>query len=248
MAALLFALKKTISCLLLPPMVLVLLGVIGLLLLRRWPRVAHVMLWSSFTCLLLLSLPFTERVLMRGLNTPPLSAQQAQTAQAIVILGGGVNRDTPEYGDTLSGYSLERVRYGAVLARRWHLPVLVTGGSVVGGRAEADLMAGVLRDDFSVPMPWVENQALDTADNMKFSEAILQQHGVRTVILVTSDFHMQRALRECSATNLHCIAAPVTTYSRHSDSWFFELPNAGSLEKNSLALHEWLGLLAQHLH
>jgi uncharacterized SAM-binding protein YcdF (DUF218 family) len=51
-------------------------------------------------------------------RTSPLDLAQVSNAQAIVILGGGVRREAPEYGGaTLGGITLERVRYGARLAR-----------------------------------------------------------------------------------------------------------------------------------
>lgn len=247
MAELLFALKKIISVLVLPPTILVIAGVCGLLLLRRSPRFARAILWAVFTCFLLLSLPVVERYLMRNLITPPLTEQQAKTAQAIMILGGGLKRDTPEYGDTLARYSLERVRYGAVLARRYHLPILVTGGQVYGGTSESEVMAKVLRQEFGVEVRWIESRSRDTADNAAFSAEIFKREKIDTVLLVTNDFHMKRGLYECDAHALHCIGAPVTSYTASTDSWIEELPNSGALFDSGIVLHELLGLLAQRL-
>ena len=241
----LFALKKFIASLILPPASLVLLSIIGLLLLRRWPRTARVLLWSVTACWLLLSLPVVERCLIRSLHTPTLTNQNATAAQAIVILGGGIKRATPEDGDSLSTFALERVRYGAILAKRFHLPVLVTGGSVYGGSAEGDVMAQVLRNDFGVEVRWIEKRSLHTEDNARYSAAMLQQDHIDTVLLVTQDFHMPRALRECRRYALNCISAPITSTSQLSDNWIQELPNHDSFNQSVLVLHELLGLLAQ---
>ena len=68
-------------------------------------------------------------------SPPPVTLAQARSAQAIVILGGGVRRNAPEYGgDTVGRLTLDRVRYGAFVARATGLPVLVTGGVVRGTR------------------------------------------------------------------------------------------------------------------
>ena len=57
------------------------------------------------------------------------TSSDAADAEAIVILGGGTRRNAPEYGgDTLGRLTLERVRYGAQVAKLTALPVLVTGG------------------------------------------------------------------------------------------------------------------------
>jgi uncharacterized SAM-binding protein YcdF (DUF218 family) len=241
----LFAFKKVIVNLILPPASLVILSVVGLLLLRRWPRTARALLWSATTCWLLLSLPVVERWLIRSLHTPSLTEQNVSAAQAIVILGGGVKTATPEEGNSLSTFALERVRYGALLSKRYHLPVLVTGGGVFGNVAESDVMAQVLHNDFNVDVRWNENRALDTEDNARYSAALLQREHIDTVLLVTQDFHMPRALRECRRYALKCISAPITSTSHMSDSWIQELPNHTSFNQSVLALHELLGLLAQ---
>ena len=49
-----------------------------------------------------------------------------------MILGGGLRRSAPEYGgDTLGRLTLERLRYGAMLAKRTGLPVMVSGGTTL---------------------------------------------------------------------------------------------------------------------
>lgn len=240
-----FLLKKAVASLILPPTSLVIASVTGLLLLRRWPRTARTLLWGATTCWLLLSLPVVERCLMQTLHTPTLTDQNAAAAQAIVILGGGIKRNTPELGDALSTSALERVSYGASLAKRLRLPVLVTGGRVYGGSAEGDVMAQVLRDEFGVEVRWIENRSLHTKDNARYSAEMLHQDHIDTVILVTQDFHMRRALGECRRYDLRCIGAPITSISQSSDSWVQELPNHDSFNQSVLALHELLGLLAQ---
>jgi uncharacterized SAM-binding protein YcdF (DUF218 family) len=148
----------------------------------------------------------------------------------------------------LSTFALERARYGAVLAKQFHLPVLVTGGSVFGGRAEGEVLAEVLRHDFGVEVRWIENRALDTADNIVYSAEILRHEDINRVVLVTQDFHMPRALRECARQALECVGAPITSYSQSSESWMEELPNQGSFYRSVLALHEVLGMLAQSVY
>ena len=243
----LFLLKKIIANLLLPPTSLVLVGGTGLLLLNRAPRVARLLLWFAVIFLLLLSLPVVERGLMRGLAIPPPTERQIKAAQAIVILGGGVMHAAHREGDVLSKYSLGRVYRGAVLAKRLGLPVLVTGGQVYGGRPEAEVMAEVLRRDFAVDVQWVENRARDTADNLAFGAALLKTGGIDTVLLVTDDFHMRRALGACRLQALRCTGVSVPTYSITSDSWIEELPAASTFQESCLALREQLGLLAQRL-
>lgn len=87
----------------------------------------------------------------------------AREAQAIVILGGGVRRHAPEFGgETLGRLTLERVRYGARVARETRLPLLVTGGALFGGSTEAALMKRALEEEFNVAVRWTEERSRDT--------------------------------------------------------------------------------------
>jgi uncharacterized SAM-binding protein YcdF (DUF218 family) len=238
-----FLTTKAIAALILPPTGLLLLALVALLFIKRWPALSRMTLWFSFACLLLLSLPIVSRGLVALLDAPLLDAQGAQSAQAIVILGGGLIRATPEYGDTLASYSLARTRYGARLAKQFNLPILVTGGQVFGGQPEADVMAAVLANEFGVPARWVERRSRHTAENARFSAELLKVDKVRKVILVTDETHMRRALAHCEAAGLICYSAPVSIVSHDSDSPIQQLPGAGALQLSSMAIHEFLGNL-----
>ncbi|MBK7593641.1 MAG: YdcF family protein, partial [Betaproteobacteria bacterium] len=95
---------------------------------------------------LALSTPIVSGAGSPSRRFPAAGPDQGESAQAIVIPGGGVRRNAPEYGgDTLGRLTLERVRYGARLAKQTGLPLLVTGGSVTGNTVpEAVLMKEAL--------------------------------------------------------------------------------------------------------
>ena len=123
-------LKALIRPLVLPPTGLLLMAALGLTLCSRLPRAGRALAATGVLGVLALSMPVVADYLLDFVDTsPPLSVGQAKDAQAIVILGGGVRRNALEYGgDTLSSLTLERVRYGARVARLTGLPVLVSGG------------------------------------------------------------------------------------------------------------------------
>ncbi|MCU0694501.1 MAG: YdcF family protein, partial [Polyangiaceae bacterium] len=117
----------------------------------RHPRSGRLLATASVLTLLALSTPIVAGALVRLLDdSPPIDLAVARTAQAIVIPGGGVRRNALEYGgDTLGRLTLERVRYGARLAKQTGLPVLVTGGSVLGNTVpEAVLMKEALENEY----------------------------------------------------------------------------------------------------
>jgi uncharacterized SAM-binding protein YcdF (DUF218 family) len=238
-----FLLIKLLTALVMPPMSLLLLALLALMLIKRSPTISRMALWFSIACLFLLSLPIVSHGLVALLDAPPLDAKGAKAAQAIMILGGGLIRETPEYGDTLSAPSLARTRYGAKLAKEFKLPILVTGGQVFGGQPEAEVMAATLASEFGVPPRWIEKHSRNTAENARFSAELLQADKIRTVILVTDNTHMRRALAHCEAAGLLCYSGPVSIASHVSDSWIEQLPNAGAMQTSSVALHELLANL-----
>src|SRR5512141_46211 len=132
------AFKAVVRALVLPPTGCVLVVLAGLALAARHPRAGRALAAAGAVALLLLSIPVVAAQLTRWLEVaPPFDAAAARSAQAVVILGGGVRRDAPDYGgDTLGRLTLERVRYGARIARMTGLPVLVSGGRVFGGETE----------------------------------------------------------------------------------------------------------------
>lgn len=240
-----FDLKKILAALVLPPTSLLLVAMLGLVLLRRWPRLGRSLAWIGVVVLLALSLPVTSSALLDLARTgAPFSSAAAANAQAIVILGGG-QRYAPEYGGaTVSQFSLQRVRYGAKLARDLKLPILVTGGSVYANVPEARLMADALRESFLTPVQWIEARSRDTHENAAYSAQILHQAGIGTVVLVTHDIHQRRSIAEFSAVGIHAIPAPITTISRPEKKALPQyFPSAGSLQSSALALHELIGYL-----
>jgi uncharacterized SAM-binding protein YcdF (DUF218 family) len=237
-----------IGAVLVPPVSLVLLALFGLLLLKRRRRLALLLTGGSLLALLALSLPVVAFKLMDQLEVPPLPNSRAVgDAQAIVILAGGVSRGAVDWGgDTVSVLTLQRVRYGAWLARETRLPVLVTGGAPVRGRpGEAAMMRSLLQNEFGVPVRWLEERSRTTADNARLSAAMLQASGVRQIVLVTSAFHMPRARRVFEQTGLSVIPAGTGYfgYAGGGVHWQHWVPNGDSLRLSYLALRELIANL-----
>lgn len=236
--------RKVLAALILPPVGPMLLAIVGLLLLRRRPRLGRTLAWLGVLALVALSLPFVSHALLRWADPgAPLDPVRARAAQAIVILGGGVRRAAPEYGgDTLGRLTLERVRYGAWLARDTRLPVLVTGGAVHGGMPEALLMKQALEHEFGVPVAWSEASSRDTAANARNSAALLAAAGIRRVLLVGHGFDMRRAVAEFAAAGLQATPAPTHVVN---EAFAFDhpvelLPAMSALHSSYYALYELL--------
>ncbi len=248
---LLFWLKKLVALALLPPLLPLLVIVTGLLLLRRRPRIGLGLAWSGIALQLLLAFPPAVGLLLGPLETAPLlSPDVARSAQAIVILGAGKRDYAPEFGgETVNRLALERLRYGARLARETGLPVLVSGGAPTGDVAEALLMKQSLVEDFGITPRWVEAASLDTRDNARLSALQLKTAGVHRVLLVTHAVHMPRALAEFAAQGLDVVPAPTAWLGSHEskDRMLALLTSQNTAYAGWYAVHEWLGLIAYRL-
>lgn len=247
MPDLIFDLKKILTGLVLPPVSLLLLIGCGLLLMRRRPRLAQVLAWTGLGLLTLCSLPVTSQLLMSLIRVPSgLSSERAAGAQAIVVLAGGRQVAAEYGGETISALTLERVRYGAKLARERQLPLLVSGGTVYRGVPESVLMDQALRESFALQARWIEQRSRDTHQNAQYSAAILANAGIQTVLLVTHDIHERRSLAEFEAAGIRAVCAPVTMVAppREGTKLFEQIPGSNAFRLNVLLLHEILGNLA----
>jgi uncharacterized SAM-binding protein YcdF (DUF218 family) len=233
-------LKVLLKALVLPPTGPLLLAAAGLLMIVRRPRGGRILAWAGILLLLALSIPMVACALLNLVDTSPaLDLERAHGAQAIVILGGGVRRHAAEYhGDTLGQLTLERVRYGAQVARLTGLPVLVTGGSVFGGEPEATLMRSALEREFGVPVRWWESESRNTHENAARSAEILHAAKISRVVLVAHSFDMPRARGEFAAQGIDTIPAPTGIPSGKIDTALDLLPSVAALQDSYYAFYE----------
>jgi uncharacterized SAM-binding protein YcdF (DUF218 family) len=242
-----FLWRKVLAALVLPPIGPLALAIVGAALLGRRPRLGRALLWSGLGLLVALSTGVVAGGLLDLVNdSPPVTLAQARSAQAIVILGGGVRRNAREYGgDTVGRLSLDRVRYGALVARATGLPVLVTGGATLGTEAEADVMRETLEEEFGVLVRWSEDRSRNTRENAQFSAARLEQEGVKRVLLVAHGFDMRRARAEFTAAGLEVVPAPTFVPADVPFELTDLVPSVGALQASYYALYELLANLVR---
>lgn len=240
------------KALVLPPVSNFLLLIFALLLWRRRPVLAFLLILLSMGSLYAFSTQYVAALLRESIETQPaLKAHEIEPfgAQAIVVLGSGREHGAPEYGylDTVSSYGLVRLRYAAHLARVSKLPVMVTGGSPYLGEAiaEAEMMAAVLTDEFGVPVQWRESASRTTWENAQFTGDLLLPEGVKRIVLVSHAWHLPRATAFFRKRGFEVLPAPTDFYDREfpDDPVMEWMPQAASLQSSYHALHEHLGML-----
>jgi uncharacterized SAM-binding protein YcdF (DUF218 family) len=242
--------KELLEVLALPPANLPLLAVAGMIL-RRWHRrLGEWLTAASCVLLIVLSMPFFSGILLvtleRGL---PSDAAAGGKPGAIVLLTGDIDRfDGDDPGFAPGRLTLDRERACSIVFRRVQLPVLVTGGVLQGGDPPiAVVTAQSLRDDFQIPVRWIENRSHDTWENAEYSAPILRANGITTIYLVTHAWHMRRALLAFHHFGIHVIPAPVQIDRYPSLSLSDLTPQVRGWLTTYYALHEWLGYAAYAL-
>jgi uncharacterized SAM-binding protein YcdF (DUF218 family) len=215
-------------------------------------RIVLTALAALSTLVIVLSLPLTADGLMSSLQIFPaigeldLSAGSNAGRGAIVVLAAGRRRYAPEFGgQTVDSLSLERVRYGAYLAKITRLPVLVAGGAA--NRSDiplSRLLADTLARDYGVEAQWLETRSTNTAENAIFSAPILKRAGVDHILLVTHAWHMKRAHAAFTANGVTATPAPTGFYHVRRDQIVFLLtPTVATFRISGYAVHEMLGNL-----
>ena len=240
-----FLFFKTLTrSLILPPTGLLILALVGLVLYRRRPKLGGTLLVVGLGSLWVLATPWVANALQRTTERcPPLDLSLPVNAQAVVILGGGTVRYAPEYaGPAAELQTLERLNYGAFVAHRTSLPVLVSGSP-----GEADAMRATLARDFGITTRWYENHSRDTFENARFSARLLRADGITRIILVTNSTHEWRAVQEFTGAGLEVVPAPVGTLRPRKLDAFSFVPSVEGIMRSHAAAYELLGEPAREL-
>jgi uncharacterized SAM-binding protein YcdF (DUF218 family) len=229
-----------------PPISLLMLCVVGFLLPRRWRRVRRLASALGLFGLVALALPVTAKALMVSLERDlPRAPDANRPPRAIIVLGGDVMRSAgPPPTQDIGPLSMERVRTAARLWRSTHLPILVTGGGPGGEDVSvAGMMARTLREEFGVPVTWVESRAVDTWDNATRSAAILRQENIGAAYLITQPWHMRRGLQSFARFDLALTAYPTQLDVWSGDTVADYIPRVSAWSISYFACHEWIGRL-----
>jgi uncharacterized SAM-binding protein YcdF (DUF218 family) len=241
--------------LILPPASLFLVIAVGLVLWRWRPRAGRIVAGTGLALLAFLSTTGGARLFVAPVErlTAPRQAPERGGAPAREVVAAGRVQHAPEYDnlDIPDYITLARLRYAAHLQRRTGLPVLVSGGNGSSGvdpdaddRAwtKADAMAAALRDDFGVPVKWIEGRSRDTAENAAFSAALLRADGIQRILLVTDAMHMPRARTAFERAGLDVVSAPTMFFSRQPQPLHAWVPSPEGMRRSWYALYELIGI------
>jgi uncharacterized SAM-binding protein YcdF (DUF218 family) len=238
--------KKLFTSLLIAPGIFVVLLLLLVLFARKRLRL-YLILLAVF--LYGLSIGPTKELLLLPLeNAYPIpSVEEMKKCDAIVVLGGGAYDNAPDVNGTggLSGDTLTR----SIGAYRAYLitgePIIISGGSLSGGKAEATVVRRLfLALGVKETHIIAETRSRDTSENAQYSAEICRKRKFERILLVTSAYHMKRAVLLFQRTLPSVV--PYPTGFRTSRAGFGTLsllPDASHLLDVSLALKEYLGIV-----
>ena len=176
--------------------------VLALMMKRR--RLA---LWTGSVTLALLValavLPFGNLLLQPIERTYPARPQPDRVDRIIVLVGGGDARSSAYWGQMQLNEGGDRFTVALALARNFpQARVLFTGGSGAlrdlsgAATSEAEMAERFFRDQGLTPERLLlEARSRNTAENARLSLALAAPAPGETWVLVTSAFHMPRAMR-----------------------------------------------------
>lgn len=248
-----FVLVKTLTYLILPPGLLATGTIAGLLLAALGVRRlgAMVVLLGVFVNCAFAFPPLSDALLFHLEDQARAAALATPRCcfHAIVVLGGGVAPAVPPERDfpSLTG-SADRVWLAARLYKNGVAPrIIVSGGGFMAqsnefATTEAEAMRRFLRD-LGVPDEAIidEGKSDNTIENIFNVRAMVKD---RPVALVTSAYHMPRALQIARTAKLDASAFPAEFRALRSTrpTWENWLPTVESTGDTILALHEMLAI------
>ncbi|MFO1091095.1 MAG: YdcF family protein [Hyphomicrobiales bacterium] len=213
-------------------------------------RVGRAVAISSALLLYLYSMPFVAGLLERTLEDQyaMIPASASPTADAAIVLGG-LSGQLKSGGDPQVNDSADRLFHAARLFKAGKVQmVVVSGGNLSWDsiqRPEGEVIADLLVE-LGVPRDHIvmETTSRTTYENALETRKLWDQLRLNSALLVTSSWHMPRAMAVYRARGMNVLPSPTDSRVNRDAavSSFAFLPDAGALALSALVLKEWIGL------
>ncbi len=248
-----FVLSKTLGQMLLPVNLLIGVGVFGAILLTtRWASLGRKLMVAAVVLLAICGFSPLGKLLLYPLESrfPPWDSARG-APDGIVVLGGSIDADlSAAHGIAVTSGSADRLIAAAALANRYpSTRIIYSGGSsklLSDDAREADYATalleslGVSRDRLTM-----ERRSRNTQENAEFSKALAAPKRGERWLLVTSAYHMPRAVGLFRKAGFDVEAYPVDwRVGERSDLLMFSTIALDGLGRTDVAIREWMGLVA----
>jgi uncharacterized SAM-binding protein YcdF (DUF218 family) len=228
---------KILQQLLLPSSFVLLLILIGfvLLLASRKKKVGKFLLIAGILFYYLFSITPVSNYLLLPLENKylPLDPQNIERADKIVLLLGGRETDVLRGSEALRISNLKTQKPKIIISGTD--PLLPTSEEALGVK-RFFVSRGLAEENIII-----ESQSRNTWENIRNVKKIV---GNEPFFLVTSAYHMERAMKEFEKVKANPIPAP-TDFKIKTEKYTLldYFPDARNLRNSDLAIHEYLGIL-----
>jgi len=231
---------------------------VGALLLwtRRHRRLGRAIVSATVALLLAFALLPVGAWLMWPLATrfPALAEPPADLAGIVLLTGDVVNAiESEAAGQPVPGDNVDRLVEFLRLARlRPQARLVVTGGIGSLDRSRPPEAPWIAEYMVALGVPrgriLVETEARNTAENARFTKAMVQPAAGERWAVVTSAYHMPRSIGCFRGAGWEVLAAPSIPRVEERELWEPPLRLHRDLERIGTAMHEYVGLLAYRLN
>jgi uncharacterized SAM-binding protein YcdF (DUF218 family) len=237
-----------------PGNLLLLCLIAGTFLLLRGRRRGEILVAVAAIGFLLFAVaPIGPAMLLALEQRFPRPAKLPDRLDGILVLGGAVDpRISLSFGETAFNSSVARVLAGVALARRHpEARLALVGGEgdfFPVGFAEARATEGfVLEEGIAASRLTLEERSRSTHENAVFARELIRPGPAETWVLVTSAYHMPRAVASFRAVGWPVIPYPVDYRVDPNTGLRANFSLLDGLGTSTLAGKEWAGLVGYRL-
>lgn len=245
----LYLIKFIYAAFILPPGIFIFAFILLSIKFYRKQRRIALCLIGTAILLYISSISLTSDLLIRPLENQYQPPAQVE-GDVLVLLGGGATLDTPNLNANghLSPIAANRLLTCVQLYHQYKLPIIVSGGQVYQTTGSEALIARQILLDLGVPDQkiFVEKSSLNTTENARYVKELLHEHDFRRPVLISSAFHLPRAVRQFKKAGIDVVPYPADYHTNVTFRFNPRqlVPTSQALNDLSLALKEYLGLLA----
>ncbi|NEW07788.1 YdcF family protein [Paenibacillus sp. SYP-B3998] len=245
-----YALKIAYTLLFPPGIIIVLLLSIALRLQQKREFIGSLLVGVAALVLCATSLPYIGNEFLQSIEqrySPP----KQFSGDVLIMLTGGATQDTPNPLTGGEGYlspsTSARVLTTVELYRNTKLPIILSGGQVFSDTGNESQIAKRHLLALGVPDSAItlDDTSRNTKENAANAVTILNQKSWERPILVTSAFHMARAVKQFQKHKVNVIPYPTDFQTNRKQTIYFSkfIPSSSGLSTTTMALKEYLGLL-----
>ncbi len=246
-----YLLSKLLAFLIMPLGILLILLISLILTKNRTKRKIQ----GAFIILLtyIMSCPAIVNFVLAKWEAPQTQIQSIKKHTIGILLTGGLNNAGVKYPGNLNlDFSGDRLWQTLFLYKEGKIDyIIISGGdiSILSKKklTEIDLAYQfLLKNGVPAEQIILEKEARNTHENAIFTSRIIKENFQKpSAVLITSAFHMNRAMACFKKSNITPTAFPSSFigYTNNSDIIDF-IPNSGMLGVSELIIKEWIGLVA----